>query len=109
MDDARWARFERKREAIGKEQQRLRDTWIRPADIGAEQALLFAIAFHQLDTRFVTARLWLDWTAGLGITLPTAQDVKYTADIVDTITFEGLPGFTNERSILVELQGSNET
>jgi len=30
VDDARWARFEQKREAITREQQRLRDTWARP-------------------------------------------------------------------------------
>jgi tRNA uridine 5-carboxymethylaminomethyl modification enzyme len=30
VDDARWARFEQKREAITREQQRLRETWARP-------------------------------------------------------------------------------
>ncbi|MCK9530879.1 MAG: tRNA uridine-5-carboxymethylaminomethyl(34) synthesis enzyme MnmG [Gammaproteobacteria bacterium] len=30
VSDARWARFEQKREAITREQQRLRDTWARP-------------------------------------------------------------------------------
>jgi tRNA uridine 5-carboxymethylaminomethyl modification enzyme len=33
IDDARWAFFERKREAIEREQQRLRDTWVRPDDL----------------------------------------------------------------------------
>ncbi len=31
VDDARWARFEQKRETIEREQQRLRETWINPA------------------------------------------------------------------------------
>ncbi|MGB5570464.1 MAG: tRNA uridine-5-carboxymethylaminomethyl(34) synthesis enzyme MnmG [Sedimenticolaceae bacterium] len=31
VDDRRWAAFEAKREAIALEQQRLRDTWVRPA------------------------------------------------------------------------------
>jgi tRNA uridine 5-carboxymethylaminomethyl modification enzyme len=30
VDDERWAALERKREAIEREQQRLRDTWVRP-------------------------------------------------------------------------------
>ncbi|MCW9079569.1 MAG: tRNA uridine-5-carboxymethylaminomethyl(34) synthesis enzyme MnmG [Gammaproteobacteria bacterium] len=31
VDDERWSAFEVKREAIAREQQRLRDTWVRPA------------------------------------------------------------------------------
>ena len=31
VDDVRWSAFEFKREAIAREQQRLRDTWVRPA------------------------------------------------------------------------------
>ena len=38
IDDARWAFFERKREAIEREQQRLRDTWVRPDDLTAAGA-----------------------------------------------------------------------
>ena len=37
VGDAQWAFFERKREAIEREQQRLRDTWVRPGDIDAAQ------------------------------------------------------------------------
>jgi len=33
IGDARWAFFERKREAIEREQQRLRDIWVRPDDL----------------------------------------------------------------------------
>ena len=33
VDDTRWAAFEAKREAIIREQQRLRDTWIRPGEL----------------------------------------------------------------------------
>jgi tRNA uridine 5-carboxymethylaminomethyl modification enzyme len=33
VDDARWSAFEAKREAITREQQRLRDTWLRPGQI----------------------------------------------------------------------------
>lgn len=37
IDDRRWAAFEHKRESIERERQRLRDTWVRPSEIGAEQ------------------------------------------------------------------------
>ena len=37
IGDQQWAFFERKREAIVQEQQRLRDAWVRPGDIPAEQ------------------------------------------------------------------------
>lgn len=35
VDDARWARFEQKMEAIAQEQQRLRSTWIHPNHVAA--------------------------------------------------------------------------
>lgn len=38
VDDERWERFEAKREAIEREQQHLRDTWLRPGDLSAEEA-----------------------------------------------------------------------
>jgi len=39
VDDSRWAAFSAKREAIERESQRLRDTWVRPAEVTAEQAV----------------------------------------------------------------------
>ena len=36
VDDARWAAFETKREAIVREQQRLRDIWVRPGQVDAQ-------------------------------------------------------------------------
>jgi tRNA uridine 5-carboxymethylaminomethyl modification enzyme len=39
VDDTRWARFERKREAIEREQARLRAAWIRPSDLSEAQAV----------------------------------------------------------------------
>jgi tRNA uridine 5-carboxymethylaminomethyl modification enzyme len=35
VDDARWRRFEAKREAMERERQRLRDCWVRPASAAA--------------------------------------------------------------------------
>ena len=38
VGDERWRAFERKREAVEKEQQRLRTTWIRPREVDVEEA-----------------------------------------------------------------------
>jgi len=38
VDEARWRAFSEKREAVAREQQRLRDTWLRPALISDEDA-----------------------------------------------------------------------
>jgi tRNA uridine 5-carboxymethylaminomethyl modification enzyme len=38
VDDARWQAFEAKREAIERELQRLRSTWVRPATVSPEAA-----------------------------------------------------------------------
>jgi tRNA uridine 5-carboxymethylaminomethyl modification enzyme len=38
VDDARWAAFETKREAIAREQERLKTTWVHPNLIGTEDA-----------------------------------------------------------------------
>lgn len=38
VDDARWEAFERKREAIAREQERLRGTWVNPRMLSAEDA-----------------------------------------------------------------------
>lgn len=38
VGDVRWSAFETKREAIAREQQRLRDTWVRPAQVDEQTA-----------------------------------------------------------------------
>ena len=38
VDEQRWRVFEQKREALEREQQRLRDTWVRPAQLNDEDA-----------------------------------------------------------------------
>jgi len=39
VDDARWQAFEQKREAIAREQERLRNTWVNPRNLPGEDAL----------------------------------------------------------------------
>jgi len=38
IDDARWDAFNRKRDAVSRETQRLRSTWVQPSNFPAEQA-----------------------------------------------------------------------
>jgi len=38
IDDARWAAFEAKREAIEREQQRLNEVWVRPGQLGEDES-----------------------------------------------------------------------
>ena len=38
VDDARWERFERKREAVGRELERLKSTWVNPRLVAAADA-----------------------------------------------------------------------
>jgi tRNA uridine 5-carboxymethylaminomethyl modification enzyme len=38
VDDARWAAFNRKRDAVSRETARLRTTWVRPASVPAAEA-----------------------------------------------------------------------
>jgi tRNA uridine 5-carboxymethylaminomethyl modification enzyme len=65
VDDARWAAFERKREAIESELQRLRATWVRPAtvpDALAEQLLGKALE-HEYRLADLLRRPGVDWNA----------------------------------------------
>jgi tRNA uridine 5-carboxymethylaminomethyl modification enzyme len=39
VDDARWRRFTEKREAIAREQERLRQTWLHPGTVSEEEAV----------------------------------------------------------------------
>ncbi len=39
VDDARWKAFEQKREAIAREQERLRATWVNPRNLPAQEAV----------------------------------------------------------------------
>jgi tRNA uridine 5-carboxymethylaminomethyl modification enzyme len=50
VDDLRWERFERKREAVEKEQRRLRSVWIQPNDLPVEDAM--RVIGHGLEREY---------------------------------------------------------
>ena len=48
-------------------------------------------------------------SCGVAVTLPTAKDVNYGVDIIDTFTFTGFPTITANQDILLDVAVSNET
>jgi tRNA uridine 5-carboxymethylaminomethyl modification enzyme len=65
VDDARWSAFSRKREAVEREAQRLRSTWIRPGTLPAAEAqrLLGASIDHEYNLAALLSRPQLDFDA----------------------------------------------
>ncbi|RVT52791.1 tRNA uridine-5-carboxymethylaminomethyl(34) synthesis enzyme MnmG [Rubrivivax albus] len=69
VDDRRWAAFERKREAIERELQRLRATWVRPATVPddvAERVLGKALE-HEYRLADLLRRPGVGWDAVAGL------------------------------------------
>jgi len=48
-------------------------------------------------------------SGGLGVTLPTAQDVVYEVDLLSQVTYNGFPAFFSERDVLLDFEIKNET
>jgi hypothetical protein len=48
-------------------------------------------------------------SAGIGVTLPTAQDIEYLVTTDDTLVFPSIPGLTADSSVLLDVFVSNET
>jgi tRNA uridine 5-carboxymethylaminomethyl modification enzyme len=69
VDDRRWATFERKREAIERELQRLRATWVRPATVPDETAerVLGQALDHEYRLADLLRRPGVDWDAVSGL------------------------------------------
>jgi tRNA uridine 5-carboxymethylaminomethyl modification enzyme len=69
VDDRRWAAFERKREAIERESQRLRSTWVRPATVPDEVAVrvLGEALGHEYRLSDLLRRPGVDWDAVSGL------------------------------------------
>ena len=49
------------------------------------------------------------FSCGLGVTLPTAQDVVYEVDLLSSVTYNGFPAFFSERDVLLDFEIKNET
>jgi len=85
VDDQRWQCFTAKREAIAREQQRLRSTWIKPGMLGAaeEQRVLGAPLTHEYNLLELLRRpevRYAELTA-LAAAGPTVDDAQVTEQI----------------------------
>ncbi len=77
VGDQRWAFFEHKREAIEQEQQRLRDTWVRPGDVSDELATELLGDKLRKETRALDliARPQSDYQKVVGLRVVGSADV----------------------------------
>ncbi|TCO82641.1 tRNA uridine 5-carboxymethylaminomethyl modification enzyme [Plasticicumulans lactativorans] len=87
VDDARWVAFEAKREAIEREGQRLRDCWVRPAELpaGAAEAVLGAPLARETRAFELLRRPEVDYAAlttlvgSAGVAPAVAEQVEIQA------------------------------
>ena len=110
VPDARWAAFERKREAIERERQRLRGLWVQPgtpAADGAERAMNTRIAREQraLD---LLARPEVDYRVlcalpGLG---PPVDDPRVSEQLEIQVKYAG---YIDRQQAEIDRQRANES
>lgn len=93
VDDARWTAFATKREAIAREQQRLHDHWVRPADVPESlmQTLFGAPLSREYRADDLLRRPEVDYTGlmrlpGLG---PGVADPKVAEQVEIRIKYAG--------------------
>jgi tRNA uridine 5-carboxymethylaminomethyl modification enzyme len=53
VDDARWAAFNRKRDAVARESERMKSTWVRPDSLSAEHAVRLLGKALEHEYRFI--------------------------------------------------------
>ena len=78
VDDTRWAAVQRKREALERELQRLRSTWVRPASVPTEQAvrLLGKALEHEYNLAELMRRPGVDFDIASEIARIAGHDVS---------------------------------
>jgi tRNA uridine 5-carboxymethylaminomethyl modification enzyme len=84
VDDARWEAFSRKQEAVAIEQERLRNTWVRPASLSQEDAL--RVLGKQIDHEYSLFELLRRPEVSYEdlLTLPVANGVL-TTDLAEDV------------------------
>jgi tRNA uridine 5-carboxymethylaminomethyl modification enzyme len=101
VDDARWTAFNRKRDAVEREVQRLRSTWIRPANLPAadSQRLLGAPIEHEYNLASLMSRPQ--------VTFDTLAEVAAIAGIEPAVsrgTLRGELGATLADAVIEQVQ-----
>jgi tRNA uridine 5-carboxymethylaminomethyl modification enzyme len=114
VDDVRWAAFNRKRDAVSRETERLRNRWVRP------QTLLAADAERLLGKALEREYSLIDLLRRPNVTYSTLCEVDALASAVEgvsraAVSRETLPGddaqppraAASKSALLAELAGSN--
>ncbi len=83
VDDIRWAAFERKREEIDREEQRLKETWVRP---GTEQGDAISARFgtpltHEYNLLNLLARPEIDYRSLVELTGVAVDDPQVAEQV----------------------------
>jgi tRNA uridine 5-carboxymethylaminomethyl modification enzyme len=109
VDDQRWAAFETKREAILKEEQRLKNTWVRP---GTTQGDAIAAHFgtpltHEYNLLNLLSRPEIDYLSLVGITGEGAQDPQVAEQVEIKTKYAGY--IERQQEEIQRLRGSEET
>ncbi|MBE7928007.1 tRNA uridine-5-carboxymethylaminomethyl(34) synthesis enzyme MnmG [Pseudomonas saudiphocaensis] len=83
VDDIRWAAFERKREGIVREEQRLKETWVRP---GTEQGDAISARFgtplaHEYNLLNLLARPEIDYQSLVELTGEGVEDPQVAEQV----------------------------
>ncbi|MBA1264795.1 tRNA uridine-5-carboxymethylaminomethyl(34) synthesis enzyme MnmG [Stutzerimonas stutzeri] len=83
VDDIRWAAFERKREGIAREEQRLKETWVRP---GTEQGEAISARFgtpltHEYNLLNLLARPEIDYQSLVELTGVMVDDPQVAEQV----------------------------
>ncbi len=107
--DDRWRAFDTKRAAIAREQQRLHDTWLRPASIDAETAerVLGQPLGREARLAELLARPAVTY-AGL-MTLPAAGDPVSDAKVAEQVEIQAkYAGYIARQEVEIERQRRHE-
>jgi tRNA uridine 5-carboxymethylaminomethyl modification enzyme len=85
VGDVQWAFFDRKREAIEREQQRLRDTWVHPVDLPEPQAIAAIGDVLRRDARALELIARPDASYASVSAIPTVGEADLEADLRDQV------------------------
>ncbi len=91
VDDARWARFNEKCEAVASEQQRLAETWVQPGTPEAEQIAdkLGSKLAHEYSLMALLKRPELDYSDVKNLKGEGSDDEEVAEQVVTQAKYEG--------------------
>jgi len=114
VDDKQWQFFEEKREAIAKEQQRLKETFVRPNDLSVEQAHELLGDELRKETRAIEliARPKSDYAkvTSLSVVGPMQSDEPWAEQVCEQVEIQAkYSGYINRQVAEVEKSKTAES